>query len=237
MLKADRPGHGVGFLALGHAMLVVPEFLRGRAFFEEKKIGADGGVGFEDAVGQAHDGVQVALLKQMLFQPGLDAFAKQRAIGQYHGSTATGFEQAHDEGKKEVCGLSGLKVLGKVALNAVLFAAAEGRIGEHNIHPVALGIADIGPGKGVIMAHKRGIVNAVEQHIGNTEHVRELFLLCCAQGLLHLLLIFGLLHIALAHVPDGAGEKAAGAAGRVKRISPGLGSMRFAMKAVTARGV
>ena len=48
----------------------------------------------------------------------------------------------HDQLKKEQRGFRGLFVFGKIALNAALFFAAEGRIGEDNIHAVFL--ADVG---------------------------------------------------------------------------------------------
>ena len=114
---------------------------------------------------------------------------------------------------------------------------AEGRIGEDDVHPVGLAVADVGPGQGVVVADEAGIVDAVQQHVGDAEHVRELLFLAGAQGLLHLLFVGWLLHVALAHVADGAGEKAAGAAGRVEQNLAGCGSMRSTMKAVTARGV
>ena len=80
------------------------------------------GVGLEDAVGQADDGVEVALLQQVLLEPRLHAFAEQRAVGQHHGGAAAGLEQADDEGEEEVGRLAGLEVLGEVALDAVLLA-------------------------------------------------------------------------------------------------------------------
>ena len=43
----------------------------------------------------------------------------------------------------------GPEVLRKVALDAVFFLAAEGRVGEHNVHPVLAPPADIGPRQGV----------------------------------------------------------------------------------------
>jgi hypothetical protein len=56
---------GFGFVvALGSGrigVLVIPDFLGGRAFGEEEEVGADAGVGIEDAIGQADDGVEVAL--------------------------------------------------------------------------------------------------------------------------------------------------------------------------------
>ena len=127
VLEADRLGHRVGLLALGDAVLVEPDVLGRRALLEEQQVGADGGVGFEDAVGQADDGVEVALLQQVFLEPRLDAFAEEGAVGQDHGGAAAGFEQAHDEGEEEVGRLAGLEVFGEVGLDAVFLAPAEGR--------------------------------------------------------------------------------------------------------------
>ena len=88
VLDADGLGHRVGLLAIGDAVLVEPDLFRRLALLEEQQVGADGGVGLEDAVGQADDGVEVALLQQVLLEPGLDAFAEERAVGQDHGGAA-----------------------------------------------------------------------------------------------------------------------------------------------------
>ena len=82
VLEADGLGHGVGFLACGHAVLVEPDLFGWLALLKEQQVGADAGVGFEHAVGQAHDGVQVALFQQVFLEAGFDAFAEQRAVGQ-----------------------------------------------------------------------------------------------------------------------------------------------------------
>ena len=88
MLDADRLGHRIGFLAVGHAVLVEPDVLGRLALLEEQQVGADAGVGLEDAIGQPDDGVEVALLHQVFLEPRLDAFAEQRAVGQHHGGAA-----------------------------------------------------------------------------------------------------------------------------------------------------
>ena len=72
------------------------------------------------------------------------------------------------------------------------------------------------------MAHEARVLDAVQQHVGDAEHVRKLLLLDGAQGCLHRLLVLGLLHVALAHVADGAGEEAAGAAGGIEQDFAGL---------------
>ena len=81
VLDADRPGHRVSLLACWHMVLVEPDFPGRHALLKEQQVGADGRIGFEHAVGQAHDGVQVALFQQVLFEAGFYAFAEQRAIG------------------------------------------------------------------------------------------------------------------------------------------------------------
>ena len=45
-------------------MFVIPDALGRLAFGEEEQVGFDAGVRGEDAVGQADDGVEVALLHQ-----------------------------------------------------------------------------------------------------------------------------------------------------------------------------
>src|SRR6185503_4212726 len=65
-LEADGLGLVVALHARRIRVLAIPDFLRGLAFGEEQQIGLDAGVGSENAVGQADDGVEVALLKQFL---------------------------------------------------------------------------------------------------------------------------------------------------------------------------
>ena len=77
-------GHGIGFLAFGDAVFVEPDIPSRLAFLEEEQVGADGGVGPEHGVGQADDGVQVALFHEMLLEPRLDALAEQGAVGEDH---------------------------------------------------------------------------------------------------------------------------------------------------------
>ena len=220
MLEADGFGHGVGFLPLGDAVLVEPDFLGWGSFLEKKQICADGGIGLEDAVRQADNGVEVALLQQVFLEPRLDAFAEEGAVRQDHCGAAAGFEKAHDEGKEEIRRLACLEVFGKVGLDAVFLSPAEGRIGEDDIHPVRLGVADIGAGQGVVMADEGWVVDAVEKHIRDAEHVRELLFLSGAQALLHLLFVLRGLHVAFAHVADGAGQEPARTAGGIEEDLP-----------------
>src|SRR5579871_2440492 len=58
------------------------------------------------------------------------------------------------------------KWAGKFRLDAVLLAASERRIGEHDIDPVGLGVADVGPGQRVVVAHEARVLDAVQQHVG-----------------------------------------------------------------------
>ena len=113
--------------------------------------------------------------------------------------------------------LTRAEMLREVALDAIFLAPAEGRIGEHDVHAVALRIADIWPRQRVVVAHKARVLDAVQQHVRDAEHVRKLFLLNRPQGRLHLRFIFRPLHIAVAHVAQRARQKAARAAGGVKQ--------------------
>jgi hypothetical protein len=63
---------------------------RWAALGEEEQVGLDAGVGIEDAVGQANDGVQVAVGQQLFLDAGLDALAEQEAVRQHDGGAAAG---------------------------------------------------------------------------------------------------------------------------------------------------
>jgi hypothetical protein len=70
---------------------------------------------------------------------------------------------------------------------------------------------------------KLGVLDAVQQHVGDAEHVRKLLLLDGMQRLLHGFARPRALHVALAHVANGAGEEAAGAAGGIEQDFAGMG--------------
>ncbi len=158
-------------------MFVEPDLLCRLTFLKEQQIRPDAGVGFEHAVGQTDDCMEVALLQEMFLKPGLHPFAEQRAVRQHHSGTAARLEQAHDQREKEICRLACLKVLGKVAFDPVFFLAAEGRIGEDDVHAIGLAIADVGPSQRVVVADEGGVVDAMQQHVRHAEHVRKLLLL------------------------------------------------------------
>ena len=80
-----RLGLGVVLAAFGQRLLVVPDVLGRAGAVEEEQVRRDAGVGREDAVGQADDGVQVELLEQFLLDAGADAVAEERAVGHDHG--------------------------------------------------------------------------------------------------------------------------------------------------------
>ena len=115
------------------------------------------------------------------------------------------------------------EMCGKLILDAVLFAAAEGRIGQHDVNPLVFAPADVGPGQRVVVAHEAWVLDAMQQHVRDAKHVRKLFFLDGSQSRLHLRFIFRPLHIALAHVADGTGEKAAGTACGIEEDFAGLG--------------
>lgn len=92
MLKPDGLRHRIRFLPFRDAVFVKPDVFGWFALLEEQEIGADGGVGFEHAVGQADDGVEVALFHQMFLEPCLDALSEQRAVWQDDGCATAGFE-------------------------------------------------------------------------------------------------------------------------------------------------
>ena len=151
-LDTDRFGFVVALHAGRIGVFVIPDVLGRLAFGEEQEVGLDAGVGGEDAVGQTDNGVQVALLQQFLLDARLDAFAEQRAVGQHDGAAATLAQEMDNEHEEKVGGFLGAIGGGKILLGAVLFHAAERRVGHDDVHAVVGGVTGVGPGKRVVVA-------------------------------------------------------------------------------------
>ena len=118
-------------------MLVEPHLFGRRALGEEQQVGLDAGVGVEHAIGQANDGVQVALGQQLFLDAALDTFAEQKAIGQHHSGAAAVLEKVHDQHQEQVGGFAGTEGGGEVGFDAVFFHAAERRVGNDAVDPLA----------------------------------------------------------------------------------------------------
>ena len=167
-------------------MLVEPDGVGGLALGEEEEVGLDAGVGIEDAIGQADDGVEVALPHEEFFDLGLDAFAKERAVRQDDcAASAFVLEQfLDDEDEEHVGRLAGADIRGIVGADAIVFHAAKGWIGDDAVH--ALGELPIVPafGEGVAVLDHAGHVDAVQHHVGDAEQVGKLLFLDAADALL-----------------------------------------------------
>lgn len=183
-LDADRFAFVVAFGAGRVGVLVVPDFGGGGSLGEEEEVGADTGVGVEDAVGEADDGVEVALGEEGFLDAGLHSLAEEGAVGQDDAGAASGLEELHDEDEEEVRRLAGAELGGEVGLDAVFLHAAEGRIGHDAVDaflraPVAEGAAE-----GVVMADAGGDVDAMEEEVGHAEDVGEVLFLDAGEALL-----------------------------------------------------
>ena len=209
---------GLGFVVVFHArwvgVFVVPNVFGGFALGEEQQVGFDAGVGGKHAVGQAHDGVQVAFGQQLFFDTGLHAFAKQRAVGQHQRSAAVGFEDVFDKHQKQVCRFFGAHIGRKAVLDAWLFDAAKGRVGEDDVHALGGCVVAQRASQGVAVGNEAGHLDAVQHEVGHAQHVGHLFFLDAANAVLQNGFVFGVVHL-LAQVFDGADQKTAGAGGRV----------------------
>src|SRR5690606_27903851 len=128
--------NGLALVVALHArrigVLVVPDLLRRRAFRKEEEVGPDTGVGIEDTIGQADDGVQVALVEESFLDARLHALAEEGAIGQDDASAAAGYEQLHGEYEEEVGGLARTELGGEVGLDAVLLRAVCRRLRHYH---------------------------------------------------------------------------------------------------------
>ena len=140
LFKAHGLGFVVAFCSFRVRVFVIPDLFGGLAFAKKKEVGLDAGVGIEDAVGQADNGVQVALDQQLFLEPGLHAFAEEKTVGEDHGGQALGFEEMDDQGHEEVGGFPGAKGGGEIVFNTILLHAAKGWIGNDDIDPVFIAV-------------------------------------------------------------------------------------------------
>ena len=144
---------------------------------------------------------------------------------------------AHDELEEEQSGFGGLLVFGKVAEDAALLFAAEGRIGHDHIDAVS--VADLAQRKAQAVERidlRR--LQAVQDQIHLRQQIRQRLGLAAEDALvLQNLPVLDRLALLL-QVLERLDEKAAGAAGRVEdHFAKPAGSMTSTMKRTTARGV
>ena len=153
--ELNRLGLRVVLSAFGERLLVVPDVFCGTGAIEEEKIRRNARVGSKDAVGEADDGVEIEVFEQFFLDAGADTIAEQRAVGdddarsaspgisdlngesQRRGRAGTA-KLAHDELEKEQGGFGSLLVFWKVGEDAALFFAAEGGIGQDDVHTIAV---------------------------------------------------------------------------------------------------
>jgi hypothetical protein len=95
-----------------------------------------------------------------------------------------------------------------VLLDPVFLASAKRRIRTNDIDPFVLVPGNQRPGQRVVVAHEARILDAMQQHVGDAEHVRKLLLLHRAKDALHFLTLRGRSDVGFLHVEDRAGEKA-----------------------------
>ena len=95
-------------------------------------------------------------------------------------------EQLHDEHEEQVGGLPGAELGREVVLDAVLFHAAERRVGEDHVHPVLGSVVPQRAGQGVVVADAGRHVDAVDDHVGDAQQVRQRLLLDAADAGLEL---------------------------------------------------
>ena len=222
LLDADGLGLVVRLHALGVGVLVVPELLGWPALGEEEEVGAYARVGVEDPVGQADDGVEIALAQELFLDAGLHPLAEKRAVGEDQSRSAPVLEDPHDEDEEEIGGLAGSELGREVGFDPILFHPAERRIGHDDIHPFLWAPVAQGAREGVAVLHPVRNVYAVEEEVRDAEDVGQVLLLYAPEGLLHGELV-GICLRLFSQVIDGRGEKASRTAGWVENDLPQTG--------------
>ena len=221
LVELDGFGFGVALLPFGQAVLVIPDFLGGRAFLEEEQIRGDGG-GVEGGLREADDGVEVAVGEELFADALLVAVSGDAAVGQHDGAAATGLEKLDHENDEEVGGFPAAEGLRKVRLHAVGDAGTERRIGEDDVHlllrpdGVVFGLeaVDVMP-----VRH----VETMKDEIGEAEDVRDRLQLPAGDGFLEDCLVVEGVDFLFPDEINGGAEEAAGASGGIENLFPETG--------------
>lgn len=205
-------------VALGHVEAVEPCLLGRVGAVEEEDVRRDARVGREDAAGQPYDGVQVALGHELLLDVDFRVVgAEEEAVGQDDSRAAIRLEAVEDDAHEEVGRLAVCEVVGEVAHDVFLLAAAVRRIHEDLVELVALCVVEHIVKQAVAVVDV-GVVDAVQQEVRDGEHVRELLLLDAVDGVVPECLVVRRLDLLL-ELAQPADEEAAGAAGKVSKVS------------------
>ena len=155
----------------------------------------DGRVGGENAVGQAHDGVQVELAQQLGFDARRHPVAEQKAVRHHDAAASARLERAHHELHEQQRRLAGPRGLREVQLDAGFLLAPKGRVGDDHFEAVLLPDLLERRFQGVIAADVR-ILDAVQQQVHRPQQVGQRLLLDPEQALvLQRALVFGALHL------------------------------------------
>jgi hypothetical protein len=154
--------------------------------------------------------MKIALGEEGLLDAGLYAFAEEGAVGQHESGAATGLEDLHEQDEEEVGGLAGAELGGVIRFDAVLLHAAEGRVGDDDVHALPWTPVPQGSGEGVVVTDVGRDVDAVEHEVGHAEHVRQVLLLDAGEAVLNGAFV-GLGPGLLTKVLNGADEESAGA--------------------------
>ena len=126
------------------------------------------------------------------------------------------FETVHDNRHEEIGSLRACEICREVVLHVIFLRATIRRIHKDHIELVLLGIVEDVPEQRIVMIDLR-YIDAMQQHVRDAEHVRELLFLDTVDGAADRFLIRGRLHLLL-ELLQPAHEEAAGTAGEVRHL-------------------
>jgi hypothetical protein len=169
----------------------------------------------EDAVRQPDDRVQIAFGEQLFLDGGLHAFAEQSSVRQNDGTSTAVFQQRQNQHQKQIGGFTSSELLREVGLDAVLLHASERWIGDDAVDSILRPVTGQRSGQSIVVPDVGGHVDAVQQHVGDAQQMRQRFFLNAQDRTLKQFFFVRRFDL-LSQMIDGTGEKAAGAAGRIQ---------------------
>ena len=222
MFQLDRFCFGKMFVTLRHIQTIEPGFPCRMGILEKEDIGRNAGIRRKDTAWQTDNGVEIESGQELFLDIELGVVrAKEETVRKDDRRASVFLQTVEDQRHKEIGRFTAGQIVGEVALDVGLFAAAVGRIHHNDIETVFVRIVQDVADEGIVVDDVWHVY-IMQEHIGDAEHVGELLLLDAVD---RLVVRFGVFDSAFFRKSvQPAGDETAGAAGEIGHLFTEFGT-------------
>ena len=201
---------------------IEPGFPCRMGILKKEDIGRNTGIRSENTGRQTDNGVEIESGQELFLDIELGVVrAKEETVRKDDRRASVFLQTVEDQRHKEIGRFTAGQIVGEVALDVGLFAAAVGRIHHNDIETVFVRIVQDVADEGIVVDDVWHVY-IMQEHIGDAEHVGELLLLDAVD---RLVVRFGVFDSAfLRKSLQPAGDETAGAAGEIGHLFTEFGT-------------